>query len=134
MRRRVAAAAVVALAVGGLLAACTSAASPVPSRPAASALDERDQIVPSTPDAGPAVQQQTPTEVPNTTGIDGALAWDSAADGSAGALQAFIDTFRASRTYSPEYGAPVDGVPVRTGGRPAMDGGAVPDLDGTAAG
>jgi len=45
-------------------------------------------------------------------------------------LQAFVDTFRHSKQYTPEYGAPVDGVPVQTGGRPAMDGGAVPNPPG----
>jgi hypothetical protein len=34
-------------------------------------------------------------------------------------LQQFVDTFRNSQTYSPEYGVAVDGVPVETGGRPA---------------
>ena len=37
-------------------------------------------------------------------------------------LQQFIDTFRHSQTYSPEYGSPVDGVPVQTGGQPAING------------
>lgn len=48
-------------------------------------------------------------------------------------LQAFVDTFRNSRTYTPEYGAPVDGVPVQTGGRPAMDGGVEPNPAGAVA-
>lgn len=34
-------------------------------------------------------------------------------------MQQFVDTFRHSRSYTPEYGAAVDGVPVNTGGRPA---------------
>ncbi len=38
-------------------------------------------------------------------------------------LQQFVDTFRNSKTYTPEYGSPVDGVPVQTGGRAAEDGG-----------
>lgn len=37
-------------------------------------------------------------------------------------LQRFIDTFRHSKRYSPEFGSPVDGVPLNTGGRPATDG------------
>ncbi|MGA8245897.1 MAG: DUF3105 domain-containing protein [Nocardioides sp.] len=37
-------------------------------------------------------------------------------------LQQFVDTFRHSRTYSPEYGSPVDGVPVRAGGQPEING------------
>jgi len=45
-------------------------------------------------------------------------------------LQQFVDTFRASATYSPENGSPVDGVPVGTGGRAASNGGAVPNPDG----
>jgi len=47
-------------------------------------------------------------------------------------LQKFIDTFRVSKTYSPEYGSPVDGVPVETGGRAASNGGAVANPPGTA--
>jgi len=45
-------------------------------------------------------------------------------------LQAFVDTFRASKAYSPEAGSPVDGVPTGTGGRAASNGGAVPNPDG----
>jgi hypothetical protein len=45
-------------------------------------------------------------------------------------LQAFVDTFRASTTYSPEAGSPVDGIPIGTGGRAASNGGAVPNPDG----
>jgi hypothetical protein len=30
-------------------------------------------------------------------------------------LQRFIDTFRHSQKYTPEYGAPVDGIPVQIG-------------------
>ncbi len=48
-------------------------------------------------------------------------------------LQKFVDTFRVSRTYSPEYGSPVDGVPVETGGRAASNGGAVANPPGKAA-
>ena len=36
-------------------------------------------------------------------------------------LQPFIDTFRHSQKYSPEYGSPVDGIPVDIGGQPAID-------------
>ena len=46
-------------------------------------------------------------------------------------LQQFLDTFRRSKTYSPEYGSPVDGVPVGTGGRAASNGAAVPNPEGT---
>jgi hypothetical protein len=37
-------------------------------------------------------------------------------------LQQFVDTFRHNQTYSPEYGSPVDGIPVQTGGQPAING------------
>lgn len=37
-------------------------------------------------------------------------------------LQKFVDTFRDSQKYSPEFGSPVDGIPVKTGGRPAEFG------------
>jgi hypothetical protein len=37
-------------------------------------------------------------------------------------LQQFVDKFRHNATYSPEYGAAVDGIPILTGGRPAIDG------------
>ena len=37
-------------------------------------------------------------------------------------LQQFIDTFRHSQKYSPEYGSPVDGIPVDIGGQPAIGG------------
>jgi hypothetical protein len=37
-------------------------------------------------------------------------------------LQKFVNTFRDSQKYSPEFGSPVDGVPVQTGGRPAEFG------------
>lgn len=47
-------------------------------------------------------------------------------------LRAFVDTFRNSPRYSPEYGSPVDGVPVGTGGRPALDGSTVPNPPGSA--
>ena len=38
-------------------------------------------------------------------------------------LQKFVDTFRYSQKYSPEFGGAVDGVPVQSGGRAALDGG-----------
>jgi hypothetical protein len=47
-------------------------------------------------------------------------------------LQRFVDVFRVSSKYSPEYGAPVDGVPVQTGGVAAQYGGAVPNPSGSA--
>lgn len=37
-------------------------------------------------------------------------------------MQKFVDTFRHNQKYTPEYGAAVDGIPVLTGGQPAMDG------------
>jgi hypothetical protein len=43
-------------------------------------------------------------------------------------LQQFIDTFRHNPKYSPEYGAAVDGVPVQTGGSPALNGSSQPNL------
>lgn len=46
-------------------------------------------------------------------------------------LQKFIDVFRYSKTYSPELGAPVDGVPTGTGGNPAASGSLVPNPSGT---
>jgi hypothetical protein len=48
-------------------------------------------------------------------------------------LQRFVDVFRNSRAFSPEYGSPVDGVPVQTGGRPASDGATEPNPAGAAA-
>ncbi|BDZ48401.1 membrane protein [Frondihabitans sucicola] len=47
-------------------------------------------------------------------------------------LQTFVDTFRHSQKYTPEYGAAVDGVPVQTGGRPATDGSRKANPAGTA--
>jgi hypothetical protein len=47
-------------------------------------------------------------------------------------LQRFVDEFRNSRVFSPEYGSPVDGVPVETGGRPASDGATRPNPAGAA--
>lgn len=47
-------------------------------------------------------------------------------------LQQFVDMFRASATYSPEQGSPVDGVPVGTGGVAASNGGTVANPAGTA--
>jgi hypothetical protein len=47
-------------------------------------------------------------------------------------LQKFVDTFRHSQKYTPEFGAAVDGVPVRTGGRPATDGSRQPNPSGSA--
>jgi len=43
-------------------------------------------------------------------------------------LQQFIDTFRHNPKYSPEYGSPVDGSPVGTGGSPALNGSSQPNL------
>jgi hypothetical protein len=47
-------------------------------------------------------------------------------------LQQFVDTFRNKQQYSPEFAGPVDGVPIQTGGRPAVDGGTKPNPPGTA--
>jgi hypothetical protein len=43
-------------------------------------------------------------------------------------IQQFIDTFRHNQKYSPEYGAAVDGIPVQTGGSPAINGSSQPNL------
>lgn len=45
-------------------------------------------------------------------------------------LQQFVDTFRNNETYSPEFGSPVDGIPVETGGRAASNGSAKPNPPG----
>jgi hypothetical protein len=45
-------------------------------------------------------------------------------------LLTFVDTFRNSAKYTPEYGSPVDGVPILTGGRAALAGSAVPNPEG----
>jgi hypothetical protein len=47
-------------------------------------------------------------------------------------LQQFVDKFRHNEKYTPEYGAAVDGIPVLTGGRPALDGGTQPNPAGAA--
>jgi hypothetical protein len=47
-------------------------------------------------------------------------------------LQQFVDTFRHSRTYSPEYGSPADGIPVQTGGQPSINGSSKPNPAGAA--
>ncbi|RKR76019.1 DUF3105 domain-containing protein [Frondihabitans australicus] len=47
-------------------------------------------------------------------------------------LQKFVDTFRHNPKYTPEYGAPVDGVPINTGGRPAKFGSLKANPPGTA--
>jgi hypothetical protein len=47
-------------------------------------------------------------------------------------LQQFVDKFRHNQTYSPEFGAAVDGVPILTGGRPAFDGSKQPSPAGSA--
>jgi Protein of unknown function (DUF3105)/Coiled-coil domain-containing protein 56 len=43
-------------------------------------------------------------------------------------LQQFIDTLRHNQKYTPEYGAAVDGIPVGTGGSPALNGSSQPNL------
>ena len=45
-------------------------------------------------------------------------------------LQQFVDTFRNSSTYSPEYGGGVDGIPIESGGRAAIYGGTQPNPPG----
>lgn len=45
-------------------------------------------------------------------------------------LQTFVDTFRNNQKYSPEYGSPVDGVPILTGGRADSNGAAAPNPEG----
>ena len=47
-------------------------------------------------------------------------------------MQRFVDTFRNSRKYTPEFGSAVDGIPVQTGGRPAADGATQPNPPGKA--
>lgn len=47
-------------------------------------------------------------------------------------MQLFVNTFRNSAKYSPEYGSAVDGVPIQTGGRPALDGSRHPNPPGSA--
>ena len=47
-------------------------------------------------------------------------------------LQTFVNTFRHNPKFTPEYGAAVDGIPVETGGRPALDGSKQPNPPGTA--
>ena len=46
-------------------------------------------------------------------------------------MQQFVDTFRNSPKYSPEYGAAVDGIPIQTGGRPASAGSSQPNPPGS---
>jgi hypothetical protein len=46
-------------------------------------------------------------------------------------LQKFVDTFRNQQKYSPEFGGPVDGVPIQSGGRAALDGGTKANPPGT---
>lgn len=54
---------------------------------------------------------------------------DSASDPR---LQKFIDTFRRNSTYTPEYGAGVDGIPTQTGGIAAQYGATKPNPGGHA--
>jgi hypothetical protein len=46
-------------------------------------------------------------------------------------LQQFVNTFRHSQTYSPEFGSPEDGVPVQTGGQPSINGSSKPNPAGS---
>lgn len=47
-------------------------------------------------------------------------------------MQQFVDMFRHSSKFSPEFGSAVDGIPVQTGGQPAEDGSKQPNPAGTA--
>ena len=47
-------------------------------------------------------------------------------------IQQFIDKFRHNKTYTPEFGAAVDGIPVETGGRPALYGSKFANPSGSA--
>jgi len=47
-------------------------------------------------------------------------------------IQQFIDKFRHNKTYTPEYGAAVDGIPVETGGQPLMYGSKFANPSGSA--
>ena len=49
-------------------------------------------------------------------------------------IQQFIDKFRHNKTYTPEYGAAVDGIPVQTGGQPTLYGSKFANPAGTADG
>lgn len=49
-------------------------------------------------------------------------------------LQDFVDTFRNSQKYTPEFGSAVDGEPIQTGGRPASFGSSNPNPTGVAPG
>ena len=42
-------------------------------------------------------------------------------------LQQFVDKYRHNATYTPEFGAPVDGQPINVGGRPAGYGSVKPN-------
>jgi hypothetical protein len=46
-------------------------------------------------------------------------------------MQQFVTTLRNSSKYSPEFGSAVDGIPVQTGGRPALDGSQQPNPPGS---
>lgn len=47
-------------------------------------------------------------------------------------MQKFVDMFRHSAVFSPEYGSAVDGIPIQTGGRPATGGSTRPNPEGVA--
>lgn len=47
-------------------------------------------------------------------------------------LQKFVDTFRHNPKFTPEFSAAVDGIPIQTGGRPALDGSKLPNPPGSA--
>jgi hypothetical protein len=49
-------------------------------------------------------------------------------------IQQFIDKLRHNKTYTPEYGAAVDGIPVQTGGQPLMYGSKFANPPGTVQG
>ena len=106
---------------------------------------DTQQILPAAV-TGQTTTETKPDTVANPTKIQGVIAYDTAGypgpgTPGAGTLshdhvtgpvtyavtppvggQQFVDTFRNSKTYSPEYGSPVDGVPVQTGGQPSING------------
>ncbi|HVX53290.1 DUF3105 domain-containing protein, partial [Nocardioides sp.] len=46
-------------------------------------------------------------------------------------MQQFVDTFRHSKKYTPEYGSAADGIPVQTGGQPVKYGSKFANPSGT---
>ncbi len=110
--------ALAALVVAGVIVAL--AVQPHASGPSsASGLDAAAQIIPSAP-TGAATTQQSPTTVPDTSGIDGALAWDTTGwpgDGSAhpGALEHDHVTGPVGYAVTPPVGGPHDPIWMNAG-------------------